>query len=73
MALIILTFITKKSIYIKTTMKNLKKLNRKELQTLQGAGLATCTGCPKNTTYGNNPGDAPARLFRCFLTVVKCA
>ncbi|BFO64770.1 bacteriocin-like protein [Chryseobacterium sp. KCF3-3] len=56
-------------------MKNLKKLNRKELQTLQGAGPATCTGCPKNTTYGNNPGDAPCEAFqmlpdRCKMCVI---
>ncbi|RKT01177.1 bacteriocin-like protein [Chryseobacterium defluvii] len=40
-------------------MKNLKKLNRKELSTLKGA--LTCGGCPTHATYG--PG--PEYMYSC--------
>ena len=44
-------------------MNNLKKLNRKELEALHGAAGANCTGCPRNTTYGNGPTDAPCEAY----------
>ncbi|MEG0928592.1 MULTISPECIES: bacteriocin-like protein [Chryseobacterium] len=56
-------------------MKNLKKLNRKELEQLNGAAGPGCSGCPRNTTYGNGPTDAPcdaynALPFRCKMCVI---
>ncbi|WP_300690417.1 hypothetical protein [Chryseobacterium sp.] len=62
-------------------MKNLKKLNRKELGKLNGAGASNCTGCPQHTTYGNGPGDAPCEAYQmlplrckmCVIVSMECA
>ncbi|AZA77889.1 hypothetical protein EG347_10335 [Chryseobacterium sp. G0186] len=56
-------------------MKNFKKLNRKELEKINGAAGANCIGCPRNTTYGNGPTDAPCSAYhmlalRCKMCVI---
>ncbi len=61
-------------------MKNLKKLSRQQLGELQGAAGANWTGCPRNTTYGNGPNDAPCDAYQmlplrckmCVIVSIEC-
>ncbi|WP_433632618.1 hypothetical protein [Chryseobacterium cucumeris] len=63
-------------------MRNLKKLNRKELEQLNGAaGPSRCAGCPQNATFGDGPEyQYPCSAYRglpdhckmCVLVSMEC-
>ncbi len=62
-------------------MKNLKKLNRKDLQHVNGAAGGSCNGCPLNATYGDGPGFTascatywalPEHCRMCVLVHMDC-
>lgn len=66
---------------IKMTMKNTKKLNRKELERINGAGPSRCAGCPQNATFGDGPGyqyscaayqGLPDYCKMCVLVSIEC-
>ncbi|WP_347218115.1 hypothetical protein [Chryseobacterium sp.] len=52
-------------------MKNLKKLNRKELETVNGAIGSNCSRCPQHTTYGTGPNDAPCSAYQALPSYCK--
>ncbi|WP_408732663.1 bacteriocin-like protein [Chryseobacterium sp.] len=62
-------------------MKNLKKLNRKELEKVNGAaGPTRCAGCPRGT-FGDGPGyqyscaaynGLPDNCKMCVLVSIEC-
>ncbi|MCS4303461.1 bacteriocin-like protein [Chryseobacterium sp. BIGb0232] len=52
-------------------MKNLKKLNRKALEELHGAGPSRCGGCPQNATFGNGPNDYSCATYQALPTYCK--
>jgi len=62
-------------------MKNLKKLNRKDLEQVNGAALTTCNGCPVNATFGDGAGFTascasywalPEHCRKCVLVSMDC-
>lgn len=60
-------------------MKNLKKLNRKELEKLNGAGTSRCNGCPTHLAFGpGSPTDPSCEAYwtlseYCRMCVVVSA
>lgn len=68
-------------IKIKTTMKNLKKLNRRDLEQMNGAGVSTCNGCPTHLVFGPGSSTDPScegywmlseRCRMCVLVSSDC-
>ncbi|WP_336965460.1 bacteriocin-like protein [Chryseobacterium contaminans] len=61
-------------------MKNLKKLNRRELGGVNGAIGSNCSRCPQHTTYGTGPNDAPCSAYQalpsycrgCVIVSMEC-
>lgn len=61
-------------------MKTIKKLSRKELAEVNGAIGSNCNRCPRNTTYGTGPNDAPCSAYHalplyckaCVIVSIEC-
>lgn len=44
-------------------MKNLKKLNRRELEQVNGAGVSKCDGCPSHLVFGPGSPNASCESY----------
>lgn len=45
-------------------MKNVKKLNRKDLEKINGSGISNCNGCPTHLVFGpGSPNDPSCEAY----------
>jgi hypothetical protein len=62
-------------------MKNIKKLNRRDLEQVNGSGVSRCDGCPTHLVFGpGSPNDPSCEAYfglsetckMCVMVSVDC-